>query len=773
MKQFDVTLAKDPRAADGPIAEPFGLSDLMSAARRQYLPLMLATGIGLALGVVHYVTTPKEYYAAAQILVEDRLNDFDQQIAQNVPSLRNDTALLNEMQILKSLEIAEEVARQTDLANNEVFLDPPESLARRLVGIAAGAVRAALPFAASEPPAAADASLTPEERAERQIETLAAKLRGDVKIERIGTSFAVEISYVSHDPQLAAQIANAYADAYMTDHLAANEQATQRTAEWMQTRLEDLQTSANAAARAAETFKAENGLSDLDGQLVSEQTLAQLNLELAAAEAETARASALAGQYQAVLDGGEEAVLETTQAGGPNLGDDPALNLLQQRLAEVSSRLATVKADFGRDHPQVALLEAEQAEIINRARNEFSRLSQKAQSDFESAAAGEKALQARVANAEQQNSADNAAQVRLRELMQQAATLNTLYQTMSERSEQMAMRGSFPVSSGRILSAALVPRAAALPKAVLVLAVGALLGLLVGFSIAVLRESRERFFRTGEDVVRHTGLPFMGYLPELDSAAGPRNRRGTDNSDDWTPEKAAPQFFVPLYQPQSMFSETLRNIHLTAEMRLRGMSGRVIGVTSMLPGEGKTTLAANLANLLANSGIETLLMDADLRNPGLTRALQPMQPRGLVEVLQGQCEPDDALIAVRSTGLHILPCFQRGGLNYAGEILHQPVMGALVSQARQDFGYVVIDLPPVGAVVDAKAVLPVLDGLIVAAQWGKTPRALARQFMAREPELAQKVLGMVLTRTDTSALAKYGVPGGFESYLDTYAEAYY
>lgn len=626
------------------MTEATTLGDVMAALRRQYLPLLLFAFLGLVAGAVHHITTPKQYYTSATVLVDERRSELDQEITASIPFARNDTSLLNEMQVLKSLQLATEVTRRLNLQDNDIFLHPPSSLARDIVSGAKERVAGLVSLGET-----VDETVLgdPDQQRATQLTGAASKLQRDIRITRLGLSFSIEISYIGHDPTLAAQIVNTYASAYLEDGLNANVESTERTAEWMRGRLEELEkNSADVLAQAAELRQ-----------------------------------------------------------------NDPS------RVAE------------------------------------------------------------------------------LRELAQRAATLDALYQTISARYEQISIQGSFPISNGRILTQSIVPKTAALPKLWQTLAVTTLLGLMFGFVVAVLREARERSFRVSTDVYNYTGRAFLGHLPRIslqdlsdtpppktkqimlsaqklsvDRVLDPKTARSDPAQIEWQRRKAkevSPQLYWSVLMPQSMFSETLRNIHTTVDLGASDHAGKVVAVTSMLPEEGKTTLAVNYANMLAKSGARTLLIDMDLHGFSLSNTLSIPAGPGIVEVLRGGAPLPDALHRLEFTGLDVLPSGPTQQQSVAGDVLYQQNMQALMIELRKHYDYVVLDMPPLGKVSDAKAMIAQLDKIILVCEWGKTPRSLVTQYLAHEPEIAQKIAGIALNKVNIGKLQKYARPGWPESYLET------
>lgn len=804
---------------------------LLGMVRRQRWMLVGCTILGMMIGLVYIATTPKTYYASSRVLIDDRLNKIVDEVAATSSILRDDTALSNQIEVLRSQQIARAVVDQLSLHENMSFRSPPVSLAESISNsisdtvsagmekveagvqavlgttpeplptvetpapapVVAGEETPALPsdpsdeaFPAPAPPAPGVTPRAPDflDREPRVTapevydpdaelkNRLANWLQFLVEIGRIGRSQVIEIGFESHDPVLAANLANAYADAYLADQLNASFDATQRTTDWLQNRLAELYASSQAAALEVEAFRRANGLSATDGRLITEQKLAQLNNQLAAAEADAARAEALMDEYRAIVEVGEAGLVDFATV-SPNLTNDERLAEMQARLVTVSSRLAIIEQDFGADHPQAALLREEQEEISRTIFNAFSRLLQQVRGEYQIAKGRVEALRASVEAATAENSTASESGVKLRELQQRADTLAGLYETFLERYEQIDQRSSFPVSNVRVLSVADVPREPIAPSAGRVLIVGLVLGCLLGAMIGMYREWRERFFRTGDQVQSFTGLRFLGYLPRQGeskvsgfSLAG--FFQGRKEAEKRKRVARARPLFVSIQEPHSIFAETLRNVRIACDVTLEGHACKVLGVTSALAGEGKSTVSSNLANLLAMSGHKTLLVDADMRNPGLTSALGIDRGDGIIEVAVGDATWTNAVRTIGVSKLHIVPCIKREQLSHSSELLQSAAMAEFLEEAKARYDYVIFDLPPVGAVVDAKAMAPKLHKLVFVAEWGRTPRALVRQLLNREPLIRSKVVGLVLNKVEMKGLPQFSAPDESDAYIKSY-----
>ncbi|OWK24959.1 hypothetical protein AJ87_15955 [Rhizobium yanglingense] len=167
-----------------------------------------------------------------------------------------------------------------------------------------------------------------------------------------------------------------------------------------------------------------------------------------------------------------------------------------------------------------------------------------------------------------------------------------------------------------------------------------------------------------------------------------------------------------------------------------------------------------------------MLIDADLRNPGLTRMLKTPPQHGLVEAVLGDVPWASAVRVDSRTKLAILPVVSNDNLMHTSELLASQGMFNLMENARKMFDYIVVDLAPLGPVIDAKAFAPQVDGFLFVTEWGQTPTNMVRDIVNAEPQIKQKILGVILNKTDMTELAKFSNFGGTERYHHKYVSYY-
>jgi len=766
-----VDLLLNDRLAMAPVQDDdkfIDLERLLAIAVRQLRVVAICAGIGLLLGVIYLRTTPPIYSATTRILLDEGLNKIVDEVSATPINMQTDAAILSQIEILKSTRLALAVVDKEKLVTNEQFLAPPPSLIARIFST----IRSAFDvFRPADPEA--------EPRPARDPAVLrdfaAMVLQRNLWVERVGRSYVISLSYQSPYPDLAQRITEAYASAYLSDQLDANFDATELATLWLQGRLNELETNSKAAALAAERFRAENGLTAARGELISEQQLADLNGQLAIAQADTARALAKLQQYQAVVESGPEKAVENAAVSADQPGDS-VIGKLRTRYLSVSKREREISAKFGEDHAQAVALRREQEDTARQIFQELQQLAASYRNEYEVARSREESLRENVGQLTGESTSASQSMVQLKELEQKAAALSTLYQSFLARYQEAAQQRSFPITKVRVISEAGLPRTPSSPRTALVLAFSLVLGVFMGGAFGALNEFRERFFRLGEDVRSELGIKFLGYLPVVGSGRRKKTAEPDKNaalagreSGDWM---STGRRRIAVEAPASSFAETLRNSKIASDVVLQGGGCKVIAVVSVLPGEGKSTVAANFAGLLAANGSRTLLIDGDMRNPSLSHGFSAAPQHGLMDAIVGKFPWQSLLKIDYDTKLAIMPAIVHSQFAHTSELLASKGMKSFIEGAQKIFEYIIVDLPPLGPVVDAKAFEPLVDGFIFVTEWGATPRALVRSTLQAEPQIAAKVLGLILNKADYKKLSRYGSFGSSEHFFDKYSSYY-
>jgi capsular exopolysaccharide synthesis family protein len=277
------------------------------------------------------------------------------------------------------------------------------------------------------------------------------------------------------------------------------------------------------------------------------------------------------------------------------------------------------------------------------------------------------------------------------------------------------------------------------------LQIGLLLGLACGMGLAFVLESLDTSIRNMEELGAISTLPALGTIPlQLSNNGSLRKRLKTVSSGSDLPEAPA---LVTYARPRSEAAEAYRALRTSILLSSFGAPPKVILVTSALPQEGKTTISANSALVLAQRGSRVLLLDADLRRPGIDKLFGIKARGGLSTLISGVEKFEDVIVkSAEVPNLWILPA---GPIPpQPAELLSSSVMKDYVSRWRSEFDHIIIDTPPCLSVTDAVVLSPEADRVILVARAGKTSKLALRRACDLLLRVNARVMGIVLNAID-------------------------
>lgn len=724
------------------------LDRLLSALLRQWRIFAICIGIGLMLGVVYLSLAPRLYYSEGAILIDQNVQGMVSDVMNQTSVATIESELSNQSELLRSSRVARSVVEAEGLNTDVTFLNPPPSFTGRLRQIVLG------PFGGGER----------RQLTEISVEDATEYLKGGLVVGRVGRSSVLSVGYMSHSPELAQRIASAYAQAFTREQL--NGDIASQATSWLQDQLVQLSASRRQASDAVEAFRLSSGHSVAQDQRLFQQRLDGLTAQLVVAQSETARARALNEQVQ-------RAVAEGPAAAGANAsvlltGDaDPTTAALLNDYSAIDRRIVEVTATFGADHPQIAVLQRQLDEKSSAIFTQLQQLGERYANALRVAEGRETQLRADVQSEGERSALTTQSQVELAQLAQKASALETLYNSFLTSYEEAIRRQSFPITSARLITAPTVPGGAISPRSTFTLVGATLFGAFLGLCFGAINELRERSFRLGSQVTRDLGVRFAGYLPDLRLRRGRGIKLGATLPEDQLHQtlrkhmiEASPDFAV------ATFVETLKTGKMLIQAQRHHGRGVVIGISSILPGEGKTTYAIALAELMSLTGQQVLLIDGDLRHPATSRIAAPYAVSGLVEALNGM-PWRNMLHRAEGSSLSVLPAVTtapRAGTD--GLVSSQ--LAELLREARDEFDFVIVDLPPLGPIVDARSIIPYTDGVMLVVEWGRTPRRLVRTTLEQDAQIEASVIGAVLNKVNLPKLSRYSEMGEAERYMGAY-----
>jgi exopolysaccharide transport family protein len=718
--------------------------------RRQYPVILFAVALAVAASVIYLRVTPPTFKAEVRILFGNPKAQFVQQQSL-VPDAPMDLAQMEtQLQIIKSDAIATAVIEQLKLAE-----DPDFKPSRPILGSLVRTVRGWFSSQASNPsinlPAIPTTDLIPafEDR-------LAAT--------RVGYSNVIEINFSSSRRDRAAEIANTVASAYITDQLNAKFEANRSATTWLQDRLRELGQQALTAERAVNVFKSQNNIVSSGGKPIDEQQVTDLNSRLVAARAQSSDTLARLTRLETILrtntaDSTATAIGSLDASGSDALANPIILSLRQQYL-ELARRESDWSARYGHDHLAVVNLRTRMRDIRTSMLDEVRRLAETSRNDYEVAKQRQQEIEKQLAQAVSQSRTTNSAELTMRELETSAKGYRTLYESFLQRYMGSVQQESFPTSEARVISPASPPQQKSKPKSLLILALGLFGGVAFGTALGFLRDTMDRVFRTTAQVEAALQLPCLSLVPLLKDTAktDPPSGKSLELDKEFAPRtisRRTGMYWAATAMPLSRFAESIRAIKLAIDLNPTKTSNKIVGITSSLPNEGKSTIAASLAQLIGHAGKRVIVVDCDLRNPSLSANLTPGATAGIIEVISGARSLEDTIWRDPKTNLDILPVAKRGPLFHTSEILSAEQTKKLFDRLRASYDYVVVDLPPLAPIVDVRATTPLIDCFVLVIEWGRTKTDVVQHALHSAPNVYEALIGTVLNKTDMTAMKRY------------------
>jgi len=394
----------------------------------------------------------------------------------------------------------------------------------------------------------------------------------------------------------------------------------------------------------------------------------------------------------------------------------------------------------------------------------------------------------------------------IEELDSTAQTYRRIYESYLMAYTESVQKQSYPVSNARVITAATPPLSKSHPRTTLILVFGGLMGSLAGLGIAFCRHKLDRSVWGARQIREDAGLECLASIPRIVGQDPPSRlarlanalayvqrpsdalhllRQGIEKVSQRirakldgveVPHTARPDttghgLDVVVTMPFSGFSLGMKRLKTAISLAARGHQMRCVAVTSALPSEGKTTIAANLATLFAMSGVRTLLVDGDLRKATLSRSLAPEAEFGLLEAMQGTAKLEDCIVRVNELGLDVLPVSSHFQANTSDDIPTFDQAELLLEKLQKTYDFIIFEMPPLSACLDGLTISSILDSTLLVAEWGRTPMPLLSEAIHLLRNASVKIAGVVINKVDGSSPDYGELAANYFSYTYTPAVA--
>lgn len=689
--------------------EHISFGSLFGVFRRRLTLFVATVALCVALAALITINMPKSYSARADLLIEDQGSVTPSQKEYDPTRPPPADAIATEQEKIKSRELAAKVLDRLGLMRDAGFRD----------GLAGRRGARALLGLETPPPA--------EE--ELRLDAINALTR-NIDVRQIGTAFALSIIAENADPMRAARIANGFAQVYIEDQVATKQLANDRAVQILRGRVDQLRGQAQEDFGVVQRFRISNGLLSASATQLTEQELSTYNQQVATARSEAAKDASELATARAQLASGTGNV-------GEAQGSAVVSSLRSQRAA-LSIKVADMAGRYLETNPELVAARRQLADIDKQIDTEVSRTLSELQARAQSSAERLGSLRSSQSSARSTLAVNNQALVQLDDLERRAQASQALYESYLNRFKEVVAQSGAEQANARLLSAATIPERPSSPIPVLNLAIGLLLGLLLGTAAAFAVESSYGGFTTGEDIERRLGVRYLGAVPDSRTLA----------------EKSADPLDALAQHRAGAFAASLRQV-LTSLVQAPSGRNQVVAITSALPGEGKSTTSACLARAAALGGRSVVVVGCDQhrRTLGDMFGCDPARP-GLREVLRAGAAIDDVLQIDAVSGAAVLPIttpFDQGD-----GLLQNGSFQRLVAKLRERFDLILLDCGPILPIAETREVATVADNVLLLVRWRKTRDQSVRQALRLLPLQVINDVGIALTMVNVRKQSRFG-----------------
>ncbi len=715
-----------PDSGPGSSNSTFDLREYFRLVVSRWPTILLVTGLCVALALAHFVVTPPEYRAETLLQIEQRsplaLKDNSNPYLE---AFLTQKYYPTQYRLLKSRGFAERVVQRLGLANH--------------LGLDSGEMD----------------SKDGLETDQAVLADLARRLLGRIRVVPIQGTELVTLSYVSYQPEQAADIVNAYALEYISWNIENRSVLIDKTSSFLQAELQQIKTELKEKETHLEEYSRSTDILTFDpGSNPTLQRLANLNQELLGAQADVRDKDA---SYR-----------ELSQLPRERVADEESKGLIAElrkeqlrRQSEYEAKLQVYKPDWPAMVELRAAIEDADRAYQRAVDKHYREAENRHQAEAQAARNQQRRLEREISTVKSEAMDLGSVSIEYNNLQMEIEARRTrqdeLLQQLSTTSMSARMFGERE-SNVRVVEQALVPSSPFRPSLSLDLSLGLSSGLILGIGLILLLHFLDRTIKSPEELERIVKLPLLGVIPDVNQKSqgygiagyyGYRKRsRGTKAN-----EPVRRIELLPAHHPRQAVSEAYRSLR-TALLLSSAEKLKLISITSAESGEGKTATAANLGIVLAQLGKRVLLVDGDMRKPRLFKVFDVSNRSGLVNLLTGSVQPESCILPTEVENLYLCPAGPHPP--NPSELLSSDRMREFLSFAQAGYDFVIVDTPPVLAVTDAVLVGAMCHGVVLCFRSNKVLREDVQTCRSRLLMSEVRVLGTVLNRYAPPRSGGYG-----------------
>lgn len=686
------------------------------------------------------------YTASASVLYEPA--SYNQTELQSIlrPDTTTDEVISTQVQVIQGLHSAQRLVDRFDLDQNPEFnysLRPKSTLSVITSGVTRG-IKGGIAFLIRPVfPAAAD-SLTADTShpptAEEIHRSVVMAVQDAITAQAVRLSHVIAVSFTSKSRTLSADVANELANIYISDQLQLKFDAVRNANKWLETQAHELQQQVQANDNKIASYRNQQGLTQgVAANLVTEE-VSRLSENLSAARNEMAQAEGQVSAAHGRMGSSAQAAIS------------PSVIALRAQRDALSAQLQSLLAHLGPNHPTVVAMRQQLSVLSSEVNAETGQVLAASDAAVRSARAKVAGLQEQLRDARERVATAGQAEIPLEAMTREADASRTLLQTVLDSIQRLAQQAAIETADGRVVSAALPPSEQSFPKTKILVPASVLLGLFVGFLLVYLLELTQSKFRSGHDIRTVLGLNCLAQIPQIDG-----EKEGVSGMEEYLVQK-----------PFSLGAEQVRS--LRAALWLGASRPKVVAIAAARPGEGKTTTSICLGRSASLAGERIIVVECDTRKPSFAKLMGISEKSGLLEFLSGTAPLEDVIHTDKLTSFDYIPAGVAGRSNSHALFMSENMV-MLLERLRKDYDLVVLDLPPVIALTDARIVASLAEATLLCVRWQTTPRKVAKHCYEMLQDAQANVVGAALTRVNMRAHARSGHTDA-EAYHSRYAPYY-
>ncbi len=686
--------------------------------------------------LIYTVSQPKLYESFATVKIdpnEQNITKFEN-LSNEAPRWYSDEFFETQIALITNPTLLERVVERMDLRTHPViqelfFTETDPGILTLAKTWVRDTLRALVP--ADEQPSAADNNIQDEETMIREM--LAGYLEGGLEVARNGTSSLVGISFLSEDPGLSRDVIINLMEAFIEWSMEEKLTASERAQVFLMKQIARAKINLEKAEKEMNRFAKQAGIVSMDGRQNSILLeLEELNAAMAAAEADMISKEAV--YQQAVADG---------PANLPQVLANPMIGELKAEYARLQSEYEQMSVTMRDDYPTVKSVKARMASIAERIQAEERKIFQALANEYQTARKRLARIKER-AETQKQTALDlNQRATQYRIMAREVDTNKNIYESLLERSREIESIMGVSSSNISIVRKASLPKAPAQPNVRRNLLLAIVVGLMGGVGLAFFLEYFMDAVTDPDEIADRFQMPILGLVPLV-------------KSQDYPLEKTF------IHDPRAPLSEAMRMARVSLKLSGTRIRSKSVLITSNRPGEGKTTLATNLALTFAGAGEKVVLVDADMRRPRVHKIFDPEadgRAPGLSSFLAGVT----ARGIIQKNGHQNLRFIAAGPIPpNPAELLTSPRFDKLMRHLEKHFDRVIVDAPPHQGFADVLVLSQNVGGVVLITSMGETKREELRQFKRNMVNNQGTILGVLINKVDMTR--RYGYHSHYRYY---------